>query len=197
MDASARAPERIRTNGGACIQANTCTGLGVCARARAHVHAYVCTRIGLCAHTQSTRAPIGAPHSPARPPVHKRGRTIHAHTQPHKRTTTPRPTIGGTLTTPRERLKNPIPPTIPTHHPRGETPLERLKIASRICVTHTPIYVHARAGLSAPDPLAHLDALCPRATVVFRFGPKKNPAQWRGFVYALCGLSRAQTPVSA
>jgi hypothetical protein len=98
---------------------------------------------------------MGAPHSPHPPPVHMRGGTNHAHTQPHKETTTPRPTIGGTLTTPRERLKNPIPPTIPTHHPRGEKPLERLKIASRICVTHAPIYVHARAGLSAPDPLAH------------------------------------------
>jgi len=45
MDASARAPERIRTNGGVCTQANTCTGLGVCARMRTmHTGAQVCTR---------------------------------------------------------------------------------------------------------------------------------------------------------
>jgi hypothetical protein len=92
---------------------------------------------------------MGAPHSPHPPPVHMRGGTNHAHTQPHKETKTPSPTNGGALTTLRTRLKNPIPPTIPTHHPRGVKPLERLKIASRICVTHAPIYVHARAGLHA------------------------------------------------
>ena len=51
MDARARAPERIRTNGGVCVQANTCTGLGVCARARAHLREHVRTPARICAHT--------------------------------------------------------------------------------------------------------------------------------------------------
>lgn len=175
MGASARAPERIRAHPGVCIRANACTGLGVCARARAHLREHVRTPARLCVHTWYTPAPIGAPHSPHPPPVQEGGGTNHAHTQPHKRTTTPRPTNGGTLTNPREHLTNPLPPTIPTHHPRGEKPLERLKIASRICVTHKPICVHARAGLHAHlDPLAHLDAHnAPAQRLFFDWGKKK------------------------
>ncbi len=112
---------------------------------RAHVGTRLCLRIHVhvCEHPEV--------QATARKPayVHKRGRTIHARTNPHNPNRTPSTTKGGTLTTLREHLTNPLPPTIPTHHPRGENPLERLKIASHICVTHTPMYVHARAGLHA------------------------------------------------
>jgi hypothetical protein len=147
---------------------------------------------------------MGAPHSPHPPPVHMRGGTNHAHTQPHKETKTPSPTNGGALTTPREHLTNPLPPTIPTHHPRGVKPLERLKIASRICVTHAPIYVHARAGLHAgmyahapgSDP-AHLDTHnAPAQRLFFDWG-KKKPRSMAGLRVCICGLSRTRCTLAS
>jgi len=157
--------------------------------ARLHKHAqhprtHVGTHAGLYVHVHVCEHP--GVHATARKPasVHKRGRTIHARTNPHKRTTAPSPTIGGALTTPRERLTNPIPPTIPTHHPRGENPLERLKMASHICVTHTPICMHARAGLSAPgrapgSPRAPGRIMRPR-NGSFSIWPKKKPRSMAG-----------------